>query len=218
MIVTIDSDGQHNPCEIPRLAAPILEGDADLVIGSRYMNGNGRNTPAYRRIGQAVLNKATNLNSGVQVTDTQSGFRAFAGSTKNLFRFNSRGMAIESEMLADAGEAGLRIKEVEVGVRYDVDCSTENPVRHGVGVLLKILQDMEFKKPLYYFTVPGIIIGIGGLQMGFIFLREFYRGGSLQFGPTMLMMILVLGGMFMAFTGVILHSMARLIRESRNVN
>ncbi len=103
VIVTIDSDGQHNPCEIPGLVAPILEGVADLVIGSRYMNGNGKNTPSYRRIGQTVLNKATNLNSGVKVTDTQSGFRAFAGSTKNLFRFNSSGMAIESEMLADAG-------------------------------------------------------------------------------------------------------------------
>ncbi len=218
VILTIDSDGQHNPCEIPTLIALILKGDADLVIGSRYMNGNEKNTPAYRRLGQFVLNQVTNLNSGLHVTDTQSGFRAFAGSTKNLFRFNSSGLAIESEMLADAGNAGLRIKEVEVGVRYDVDCSTENPVKHGVGVLVKVLRDMEFRKPLYYFTVPGIIIGIGGLQMGLIFLQIFYRGGSLQFGPTILMMILMLTGMFMAFTGIILHSMARMIQEAKNLN
>jgi len=66
------------------------------------------------------------MNSGIQVTDSQSGFRAFAGHTKDILRFNSNGMAIESEMLSDAGKAGLRIKEVEIGVRYDVGCSTEN--------------------------------------------------------------------------------------------
>ena len=55
-------------------------------------------------------------------------------------------MAIESEMLADAGKSGLRIKEVEIGVRYDVDGSTKKPVSHGLEVLLAILKDMIFKK------------------------------------------------------------------------
>jgi hypothetical protein len=55
-------------------------------------------------------------------------------------------MAIESEMLADAGNAGLRIKEVGIGVRYDVDGSTKKPVYHGLEVLLSILKDMILKK------------------------------------------------------------------------
>jgi hypothetical protein len=54
-------------------------------------------------------------------------------------------MAIESEMLADAGRYGLRVKEVEIRVRYDVDGSTENPIRHGLVVLLTVLKDIEFK-------------------------------------------------------------------------
>ena len=122
IIVTMDSDGQHDPSEIPKLAAPIISGEADMVIGNRYMNGNGKNTPFYRRLGQKILDTASNLNTGLNVTDTQSGFRAFARHTLSSFRFNSNGLAIESEMLMDAANAGLKIKEVEIGVRYDVDC------------------------------------------------------------------------------------------------
>lgn len=115
IIVTMDSDGQHNPAEIKKLVAPIIEEDADIVNGSRYLNGVDKNTPAYRRVGQTVLDGFTNINSGLKITDSQSGFRAFAASTIDIFRFNANGMAIESEMLADAGKAGLRITEVDIG-------------------------------------------------------------------------------------------------------
>ena len=128
IIVTMDSDGQHNPADIPKLVAPIIEGNADIVNGSRYLNGLGKNTPVYRRVGQTILDRFTNINSGIKITDSQSGFRAFEASTVDIFRFNAQGMAIESEMLADAGKAGIRITEVEIGVRYDVDGSTKNPI------------------------------------------------------------------------------------------
>ena len=211
IIVTMDSDGQHNPADIPGLVAPIIKGEADMVNGSRYLNGHATDTPAYRRIGQTVLDKATVLNSGVKITDSQSGFRAFSASIVDIFRFNAQGMAIESEMLADAGRYGLRVKEVPIGVRYDVDGSTENPVRHGLTVLLKIFKDMEYNKPLYYFTLPGFVLGAVGLYMGLSFLRVFYLGGSLNFGPTMLMILLTIVGVFMSFTGVLLHSIAGLL-------
>ncbi|MDY9926378.1 glycosyltransferase family 2 protein [Methanosarcina sp.] len=211
IIVTMDSDGQHNPSDIPRLVAPILRGEADMVNGSRYLNGHATDTPAYRRIGQTILDKATVMNSGVKITDSQSGFRAFSASATNIFRFNAQGMAIESEMLADAGRYGLRVKEVPIGVRYDVDCSTENPIKHGLMVLLKIFKDMEYNKPLYYFTLPGFILGTCGLYMGLGFLRAFYIGESLEFGPTMLMILLTLVGVFMTFTGILLHSISGLI-------
>ena len=215
IIVTIDTDGQHDPSDIPKLVEPILKGEADMVNGSRYINGNNKDTPFYRRLGQIVLDNATRLDSGLNMTDSQSGFRAFAGYTKDVFRFKQEGLAIESEMLADASNAGLRINEVEIGVRYDVDGSSENPVSHGVKVLVKIFQEMELNRPLYYFTAPGIVISSIGIGMGLDFLRSFYHGGALQFGPTLLMILLTLVGSFMAFTGIILHSISRMINESK---
>jgi glycosyltransferase involved in cell wall biosynthesis len=215
IIVTMDSDGQHNPADIPKLVAPIIEGSADMVNGSRYLNGLDRNTPVYRRVGQTILDRFTNLSSGLTITDSQSGFRAFAASTRNVFRFNAQGMAIESEMLADAGKSGFRIKEVEIGVRYDVDCSTLSPIRHGFGVFVMILKDIEFNKPLYYLTAPGLSLGVGGLCMGAIFLQNFTMGGGLQFGPTMLMVLFIIVGTFMALTGILLHAVSGIAKGTR---
>lgn len=215
VIITMDSDGQHNPDEIPRLIAPILSGEADIVNGSRYLNGNGKNTPLHRRVGQLVLDKVTNFNSGLAITDTQSGFRAFAAHTAPVFRFRSNGLEIESEMLADAAKAGLRIKEVEIGVRYDVGNSSDNFVTHGLKVLVRVLHDMELNRPLYYFTLPGIVFGITGMGLGLMFMENFYNGGSLYFGPTLLMSLLTLVGTFMAFTGIILHTISKLLNESK---
>lgn len=217
IIVTMDSDGQHNPAEIPRLVAPIMDGTAEMVNGSRYLSHKDKNTPIYRRFGQTILDTATNMNSGLKITDSQSGFRAFAASTKGIFRFTARGMAIESEMLADAGRSGLRIKEVEIGVRYDVDCSTMSPMKHGLGVLVMVLKDLEFNRPLYYLTAPGITLGTGGLLMGVMFLREFTLGTGLFFGPTILMILLIIVGTFMTLTGILLHSMSAVSRKTEAV-
>jgi glycosyltransferase involved in cell wall biosynthesis len=217
IIVTMDSDGQHNPSEIPKLVAPILTGEADMVNGSRYLNGHTTDTPAYRRVGQTILDKATVLNSGVKITDSQSGFRAFSASVIDIFRFDAQGMAIESEMLADAGKFGLRVAEVEIGVRYDVDCSTISPIKHGLGVLLTVLKDVEFNRPLFYLTLPGIILGISGLVMGAKFLQEFSMGKGLYFGPTILMVLLVVVGSFMVLTGILLHSISSILKDSRHI-
>jgi len=213
IIVTIDADGQHNPAEIPMVIEPILSKRADMVIGSRYLNGN--NIPFYRRIGQKVLDIATNIDSKTDVTDTQSGFRAFDIDTVPIFKFKQNGFSIESEMLTDIANAGLKVEEVDISVRYDVDCSTENPIIHGTKVLVNILKDMEFNRPLYYFTIPGMIIGTIGLGLGLGFLQDFYLGKSLQFIPTLLMMLLALVGIFLSFTGIILHSISRTINKNK---
>ena len=215
VLITMDSDGQHDPDDIQKIILPILNGEADIVNGSRYMNGTDKNTPFYRRIGQSILDKATNLNADLHLTDTQSGFRAFARNTLPTFKFKSNGLAIESEMLMDAKNAGFRIKEVDIGVRYDVDCSSENPIKHGLNVLANVIHDMELNRPLYYFTLPGAILTIIGLVMGLSFLQRFYNGGDLMFGPTLIMILFTLIGTFMVFTGIILHTMSKLINENQ---
>ncbi|MDI6842460.1 MAG: glycosyltransferase family 2 protein [Methanothermobacter wolfeii] len=211
VIVTLDADGQHDPAEIPKLMEPIIRGEADIVNGSRYLHGSDENTPRYRRVGQKILDTATNISTGLEITDTQSGFRAFSSKTIPHFRFRDPGFVVESEMLADAAEAGLRIMEVEVGVRYDVDGSTRNPVSHGVSVLLRILGDIEVRRPLYYFTLPGLIIGIAGAALTLMFIRDYITGVSVNMGPTIVAVMLTLFGTFFIFTGIILDSMRRMI-------
>jgi glycosyltransferase involved in cell wall biosynthesis len=135
IIMTMSSDSQHNPAEIPKLVAPIVEGKAEMINGSRYLDSQKKNTPAYHCAGQTSLDRFTNVDSGLRITDSQSGFRVFATSAIEDFLFNVQGMALESEMLTDAGNSGLWVKEVPIGVRYDFDGSTEKQVYRGLEIL-----------------------------------------------------------------------------------
>jgi len=214
IVVTLDGDGQHNPEEIPKLIKPIIDGEADIVNGSRYLVNRDDDTPVYRRFGQTVLDNVTNLNSGLKVTDSQSGFRAFASYTIPAFRFNQKGFSIESEMLTDAANFGSRIREVEIEANYDNGNNhTENPLSHGLGVLVGIIQDMEFNRPLYYFTIPGMILIVIGFTLGLFFFGQYLDHVMTTLLPTVMAAMIGLGGLFIAFTGIILHSMARMIHS-----
>ena len=158
IIVTIDADGQHNPSEIPDVIKPIMEDRADIVNGSRYIAGKDTTTPTYRRVGQTVLDNATYLASGVKLTDTQSGFRAFSSKSIEYFNFDPNGFGIESDMLIEASVNKLRIVEVEITVRYDVNTTTDNPIVQGVRVLMRILELMRFNRPLYFYGISGSIV------------------------------------------------------------
>jgi glycosyltransferase involved in cell wall biosynthesis len=213
-MVIIDSDGQHDPEEIPQLLQPLDRG-VDLVIGSRFCNGNGREIPAYRKVGMKVLDITTNFLGGLSVTDTQSGFRAYGKRAIDCICIDDDGMSAGSEILLQAKDNKLKVEEVEIHCSYAVErASTENPVSHGVKVLLILLQDMELRRPLFYFTLPGMVLAAVGIGIGLELLRTFYHGGQLSYGLTMLMILTTLVGSFMAFTGIILHAISRLIDQS----
>ncbi|MCZ7402999.1 MAG: glycosyltransferase family 2 protein [Candidatus Methanoperedens sp.] len=135
IIITLDGDGQHDPEEIPKLMEPIIKGESDFVIGSRYINGNRRNTPLYRRAGQILFDWITNKICRLHIRDTQSGFRAFSKYAVPVFSFRQKGMVIESEMLMDASRAYLRINEVEIAVKYVEDKLTLNLILKGLNIL-----------------------------------------------------------------------------------
>lgn len=94
-----------------------------------------------------------------------------------------------------------------------MDNSTLNPLSHGLRVLMTVLHDMELNRPLYYFTLPGLLFIASGAAIGMGFLRDFYSGENIMFGPSLLMILLTLVGIFMAFTGIILHTLSRMINN-----
>jgi len=84
VLVIIDSDGQHNPDEIPTVLKPVVSRTADISIGSRFLN-NDRKVPIYRVFGIKLLNLAT-VFLGANVSDSQSGFRAYSKAAINQVR------------------------------------------------------------------------------------------------------------------------------------
>ncbi|MCM1567464.1 MAG: glycosyltransferase family 2 protein [Dehalobacter sp.] len=205
VLVLIDGDGQHNPDEIPSLIAPILNDEADMVNGSRFLE-KGNSVPKYRRVGQEVLTFATNVGAKKKLTDTQNGFRAFSSSAFKAFGFKQKGMAIESEMVMDAANANLKIAEVPINVRYDVDGSTLNPVRHGFGVLNSVIQLTSQRRPLLFFCVPGAVLLFAGLLMSFYVLDMYAKTVSIPTIYAMMGMLCVIIGTFGIFTGITLAS------------
>ena len=75
---------------------------------------------------------------------------------------------------------------------------------------------MEFKRPLYYFTFPGIIISIIGLVLGLNFFSEYLTGNTYQPYPTVLAILLTCSGGFLALTGILLDSMSKMLSKLTN--
>ncbi|HMK54644.1 MAG TPA: glycosyltransferase family 2 protein, partial [Methanobacteriaceae archaeon] len=128
------------------------------------------------------------------------------------FSFHHHDYSIESEMIIEASKAGFRIKEVDITATYGEEHHhKKNPLSHGIGVLVRLLQDMEFNRPLYYFCIPGLILVIIGLIYGLFSFGDYLGGATKTLAPTIFAALIALIGTFMAFTGLILHSMSRMI-------
>ena len=96
---------------------------------------------------------------------------------------------------------------------YNVNGLAKSPLKHSLAVLLNIFKEIEFNKPLYYFTLPGIVLSSSGLYIGFYLLQTLNLGGSLAFWPAVFVVLLTLLGMSMAFTGILLHLISGLFRH-----
>ncbi len=112
--VQIDGDGQHDPAYLQALLAPIREGTADVVIGSRFLEQGGYRSTLVRRAGIRYLAAFLRLRCGARVTDPTSGFRAAGRRAIELFALYYPSDYPEPEAVALARRAGLRIAEVPV--------------------------------------------------------------------------------------------------------
>lgn len=161
IVITLDADGQHDPAEIPKILKPIEEGQAEIVIGSRYERSHLNEIPKYRRIGLSIINSMNRLLIESHVSDSQSGFRAYAKSALGAIAdYSTTGYGAETEQLASAEYLGLRILEVPINIRYHElnKTSKRNPVVHGANILSTILRIAVEKRPLLFFGLTGIIL------------------------------------------------------------
>ncbi|MFX0135424.1 MAG: glycosyltransferase family 2 protein, partial [Candidatus Hodarchaeota archaeon] len=214
VVVCLDADAQHNPDFIPKVIAPVLSGEADMVIASRYVDKKSlKPVPKYKRFGLWVLSKALNLGSKCKISDTQCGFRAFSGDILGKFRFQQNGLSIESEMIEDATENNIKIKEVSFMPKYNgSDTPSEKPGKHGLRVLSFIIKTIKDRHPLLFFGVTGVILLIIGLGFGVYSFDWYFKYHSLPFGASLAASVLILMGALSIFAGLILNSISGMIR------
>lgn len=214
-VVVLDGDGQHLPSDIPAVVEPVENGEADLVIGSRYLDGNGTGeTPMHRRFGQRVLDFLTLGSSGAKLSDTQSGFRAFSPEAVERMTIRTDGMGVESEMISTAADHDLRIEEAPIDIRYEgVDGQTFNPLRHGLSVAAFVLMLVRDRHPLLFFGVPGLLFSVLGIGLGTNAVLLYNAQGAFPLGQTLLSMKLTVIGILGVFCGLILNRMSNMMSE-----
>jgi len=213
VVVTIDGDGQHLPSEIPNVARPVLEDKADIVVGSRYVEQKS-DVPVHRILGHQVFNVLTNGASGVPVTDSQSGFRAFSAKVLDAFSFQSASFSVECEMQFIAHEQGMRVAEVPITILYN-DKPKRPVVQHGFIVLDGLMRLIGQYRPLFFFGAPGLAVVSMGLLMSLWVSYLYSVTNQLAIGYALVVVMLVLIGSLLSFTGVILHSIRGLLLERK---
>lgn len=139
ILVILDGDGQHKPEEITRLIAPIIKGEADLTIGSRFCTKKV-NIPRYRQFGIRVITWLFNVGSKTKVSDSQSGFRAYNKKIFSTLRLSEKGMSVSIETLEKARRKGAIIQEVPITCSYTPLELNPDATKHGLGVAFAVIK------------------------------------------------------------------------------
>lgn len=214
VVVTLDGDGQHHPDEICRLLIPIRSGEADIVIGSRYLEDE-KTIPPIRIWGHQLFTWATNWLSGIVVTDSQSGFRAFSPAAVEVSEFSSAGFSVESEMQFLAREYKLKVVEVPISADYR-DEPKRSVFTHGLMVLHGVLNLVSLYRPSLYFGIVSSLALLTGTSFVLIVINWLLETGQLAISHTSLRVLLYVIGVILITTGILLNSIRAILMNFSN--
>jgi len=214
ILVTIDADGQHKIEDIKNVAKPVVDGQADISIGSRFLDKHD-NAPKYRKLGINIITKVTNSSLSEKITDSQSGFRAYNSKVLQALTPSDSGMGISTEILIKSSNLGFKIAEVPTEIQYEGDTSSQNPVSHGTGVLLSTLKYISIERPLRFYGIPSFIFFAIGLTFTFLSIQFYADVGRLSTNLTLVAAGTLLIAIILAITAILLFSLVSVVREGQ---
>jgi glycosyltransferase involved in cell wall biosynthesis len=133
VVVSLDADAQHDPAEISKLVQPILNGEADFVIGSRFLGGADE-MPLMKKIGNRILSSLTSSLCGYKITDSQSGYRAYSYPVIRVIEAVPKDYFWASETIIQIAKHNFKVKEVPIKTIYNKNLSRMK----GTGILTGI--------------------------------------------------------------------------------
>ena len=216
ILVTFDADGQHRIEDIEKVVKPILDESADLVIGSRFLDDSEKEVPHYRKVGIKIITKITNASIKKQLTDSQSGFRAYSKKILNELNPSELGMGISTEILIKASAKNFRISEVPITITYNGDTSTHNSVTHGTSVILSTIKFTSIQRPLTFYGIPSLVFLIIGSIFSYLAIQYYVEIGRLNTNLTVIGAGTFLIGIVLLITAILLFSLVTLIREGKD--
>lgn len=191
ILVAVDADSQFDSNQIPELISPILNNQADVVIGSRFKEGKPKNIPRIKYLGNMIFTRIVSGLVQQKFTDTQTGFRAY--SKKALLNISVvNDFTYTQEVLIDLKFKGLQITEVPITVKYDDKRKSrvvKNIYSYSSKVLAIITRTLVFHRPMFSFAILSAIFFGGGILAKLLTISSiFVVNQSLSTG------IIILGG------------------------
>ncbi|MBL77309.1 MAG: glycosyl transferase [Chloroflexi bacterium] len=213
ILVTFDADGQHRIEDIENVIEPIIDEKADLVIGSRFLDESEKEVPQYRKVGIKVITKITNASIKDEITDSQSGFRAYSKKVVDELNPSELGMGISTEILIKASTKNFKIVEVPIKILYSGDTSTHNPISHGSSVILSTIKYTSIEHPLKFYGVPSMIFFIIGISFTYLSAQYYAEIGRLNTNLTIVAAGTVLIAVVLLITSILLYTLVSVVRE-----
>lgn len=212
VVVTLDADGQHDPGEIPKLLQPILDGKADIVIGSRTQRPP--TMPRVRRLGQKSLDTLVRIKSQGGVVDSQSGYRAYSRKALDVVDITESGIGADIELLIKAAKQDLRIAEVPVSMLYGAGKTSKlNPVIQFSDVLSIFVKELIGKRPLRFLGIPGLVLMAFGIYGWLQILSTYNLTREFATGHALVYTILFLSGIFIMLGAIVLFVIRLMVQE-----
>ena len=214
-LITLDSDGQHRIEDISTVLDPLKTGKADIVIGSRFLNNDGKNVPSYRKVGIKILTKLANTSLEKNITDSQSGFRGYGKNVIENITPSESGMGVSNEILIKASKKGLKIVEVPIIILYDGDTSTHNPISHGSSVLLSTLKFISIEHPLKFYGIPGFVFLLIGIGFLIFTINLFTETRQILLSSAIIGVGSTIFGIILIQSSILLYAMVKLMRNKK---
>jgi len=114
VVIIQDADLEYDPSEYPRLIAPILEGKADVVYGSRFLGGPHRVLLFWHFVGNRMITMLSNMLTNLNLTDMETGYKAFRAKVIKRIKIESNRFGFEPEITAKVAKMGCRVFEVPI--------------------------------------------------------------------------------------------------------
>ena len=161
-----------------------------------------------------MITKITNATIKKQLTDSQSGFRAYSKKVVNELNPSESGMGISTEILIKASAKNFRISDVPIKITYFGDTSTHNPITHGSSVILSTIKFTSIEHPLKFYGIPSIIFFIIGISFTYFAAQYYTEIGRLNTNLTIVAASTVLIAVVLLITSILLYSLVSVVREN----
>jgi glycosyltransferase involved in cell wall biosynthesis len=218
--VMIDADSTYDPEDIPALLEPILEGKADVTIANRFHSIEPKAMSLRNRIGNKIISRIVSRLYGLEIHDSQSGFRAISAQCLRSMYLEANGMPLATEMLIEARKVKARVTEVPSHYRARTGESKIRPIHDGYSIVWTALKLCSELNPfIIYGSIGALFVLLGAGFGGYAFLG-WYQWQFLgmptwpRLGSALLSVLFLVGGTVVFSLGILLDTLLRHLRAT----